>query len=119
MQKMLRLHLFHAYPVGGLIPVAQDQTAKQLTLRTRQSIFTPRPVVVQAFFAEASSSPLEALGTAGAGAFVGYLIADLFSGLLHWSLDNYGGRSTPVFGAIIDSFQGHHGETAGGVERLG
>lgn len=45
---------------------------------------------------------------------MGYLIADLFSGLLHWSLDNYGGRSTPVFGAIIDSFQGHHGEAEGG-----
>lgn len=52
---------------------------------------------------------MEAFGTAAAGAFVGYLIADLWSGLLHWSLDNYGSGKTPAFGAIIESFQGHHG----------
>ncbi|CAN0418279.1 unnamed protein product [Hapterophycus canaliculatus] len=63
--------------------------------------------LLQAFLAV--GSPVEALGTAAAGAFVGYLIADLWSGLLHWSLDNYGSGETPAFGAIIESFQGHHG----------
>ncbi|CAM9326467.1 unnamed protein product [Ectocarpus sp. 12 AP-2014] len=54
------------------------------------------------------TSPLEALWTA-AGAFVGYTIADLVSGVFHWSVDNYGDGSTPVFGAVIEAFQGHHG----------
>lgn len=57
------------------------------------------------------TTPLEALWTA-AGAFVGYLIADLVSGVFHWSVDNYGDGRTPVFGAVIEAFQGHHGEPA-------
>lgn len=55
------------------------------------------------------TTPTEALCTA-AGAFVGYLIADLVSGVFHWSVDNYGDGRTPVFGAVIEAFQGHHGE---------
>ena len=55
------------------------------------------------------TTPTEALWTA-AGAFVGYLIADLVSGVFHWSVDNYGDGRTPVFGAVIEAFQGHHGE---------
>lgn len=55
------------------------------------------------------TTPLEALWTA-AGAFIGYLIADLVSGVFHWSVDNYGDGRTPVFGAVIEAFQGHHGE---------
>lgn len=57
------------------------------------------------------TTPAEALWTA-AGAFVGYLIADLVSGVFHWSVDNYGDGRTPVFGAVIEAFQGHHGEPA-------
>lgn len=41
-------------------------------------------------------------------AFVGYALADLGSGVYHWGIDNYGGAETPVFGAQIDAFQGHH-----------
>lgn len=55
------------------------------------------------------ASPVEALWTA-AGAFVGYVVADLVSGVFHWSVDNYGDGSTPVFGGVIEAFQGHHGE---------
>lgn len=40
--------------------------------------------------------------------FVGYLFADLGSGVYHWGIDNYGGASTPIFGSQIDAFQGHH-----------
>jgi len=36
------------------------------------------------------------------------LFADFFSGVFHWSVDNYGNLKTPVFGSIIHSFQGHH-----------
>ncbi|WOG90550.1 hypothetical protein DCAR_0309794 [Daucus carota subsp. sativus] len=40
--------------------------------------------------------------------FLGYLIADLASGVYHWGIDNYGNASTPMFGPQIDAFQGHH-----------
>ncbi|XP_020103086.1 fatty acid desaturase 4, chloroplastic isoform X1 [Ananas comosus] len=42
------------------------------------------------------------------GAVLGYLLADLGTGVYHWAIDNYGGPSTPVFGAQIEGFQGHH-----------
>ncbi|XP_010533383.1 PREDICTED: fatty acid desaturase 4, chloroplastic-like [Tarenaya hassleriana] len=40
--------------------------------------------------------------------YVGYILADLGSGVYHWGIDNYGDGSTPVFGAQIEAFQGHH-----------
>lgn len=39
---------------------------------------------------------------------VGYILADLGSGVYHWGIDNYGNASTPFFGTQIDAFQGHH-----------
>uniref|UniRef100_A0A0G4GQ94 Lipid desaturase domain-containing protein n=1 Tax=Chromera velia CCMP2878 TaxID=1169474 RepID=A0A0G4GQ94_9ALVE len=43
---------------------------------------------------------------------LGFLCAlvfgDFFSGLFHWVADNYGNGSTPVFGGVIEGFQGHH-----------
>ncbi|KAK4398508.1 Fatty acid desaturase 4, chloroplastic [Sesamum angolense] len=39
---------------------------------------------------------------------VGYVLADLGSGIYHWGIDNYGGAETPVFGGQIEAFQGHH-----------
>jgi len=36
------------------------------------------------------------------------LFADFFSGIFHWSVDNYGDINTPIMGSIIHSFQGHH-----------
>ena len=37
-----------------------------------------------------------------------WVIADLGSGVLHWSVDNYGNGRTPIMGNIIAAFQGHH-----------
>lgn len=37
-----------------------------------------------------------------------WIIADFGSGVLHWSVDNYGNGKTPVMGGIIAAFQGHH-----------
>jgi ubiquitin-conjugating enzyme E2 variant len=37
-----------------------------------------------------------------------WVLADLGSGVLHWSVDNYGNGRTPVLGGIIAAFQGHH-----------
>ncbi|XVF03904.1 hypothetical protein REPUB_Repub05bG0033600 [Reevesia pubescens] len=39
--------------------------------------------------------------------YVGYILADLLSGVYHWSVDNYGDASTPIFGSQIEAFQGH------------
>ncbi|XP_015080635.1 fatty acid desaturase 4, chloroplastic [Solanum pennellii] len=39
---------------------------------------------------------------------IGYIVADLASGIYHWGIDNYGNAESPVFGAQIDAFQGHH-----------
>ncbi|KAK3027970.1 hypothetical protein RJ639_039437 [Escallonia herrerae] len=39
---------------------------------------------------------------------VGYVLADLGSGVYHWGIDNYGSAETPVFGPQIEAFQGHH-----------
>eukprot|EP00587_Corethron_hystrix_P009409 CAMPEP_0113318542 /NCGR_PEP_ID=MMETSP0010_2-20120614/13073_1 /TAXON_ID=216773 ORGANISM="Corethron hystrix, Strain 308" /NCGR_SAMPLE_ID=MMETSP0010_2 /ASSEMBLY_ACC=CAM_ASM_000155 /LENGTH=371 /DNA_ID=CAMNT_0000175873 /DNA_START=194 /DNA_END=1309 /DNA_ORIENTATION=+ /assembly_acc=CAM_ASM_000155 len=41
-------------------------------------------------------------------AVASYISADLGSGVLHWSVDNYGNGRTPIFGSIIAAFQGHH-----------
>jgi uncharacterized membrane protein YbaN (DUF454 family) len=37
-----------------------------------------------------------------------WAFADFGSGVLHWSVDNYGNGRTPVMGGIIAAFQGHH-----------
>ena len=37
-----------------------------------------------------------------------WVLADFGSGVLHWSVDNYGNGKTPVMGGIIAAFQGHH-----------
>ncbi|KAK6946882.1 Lipid desaturase domain [Dillenia turbinata] len=39
---------------------------------------------------------------------VGYVLADLGSGVYHWGIDNYGSAKTPIFGSQIEAFQGHH-----------
>ncbi|KAL5804135.1 hypothetical protein ACOSQ3_030935 [Xanthoceras sorbifolium] len=40
--------------------------------------------------------------------YIGYILADLGSGVYHWGIDNYGDASTPIFGSQIEAFQGHH-----------
>jgi ubiquitin-conjugating enzyme E2 variant len=37
-----------------------------------------------------------------------WIIADLGSGVLHFSVDNYGNGRTPIMGGLIAAFQGHH-----------
>lgn len=41
-------------------------------------------------------------------ALFSFTLADLGSGVLHWSVDNYGNGKTPVMGGLIAAFQGHH-----------
>ncbi|CAH2077822.1 unnamed protein product [Thlaspi arvense] len=40
--------------------------------------------------------------------FVGYILADLVSGVYHWASDNYGDESTPLVGTLIEDSQSHH-----------
>uniref|UniRef100_A0A0D6QUI5 Lipid desaturase domain-containing protein n=1 Tax=Araucaria cunninghamii TaxID=56994 RepID=A0A0D6QUI5_ARACU len=40
--------------------------------------------------------------------YLGYVFADLGTGIYHWGIDNYGDASTRIFGSQIDAFQGHH-----------
>ena len=35
----------------------------------------------------------------------GLVFSDLFSGIFHWSVDNYGNAKTPVLGGVIEAFQ--------------
>jgi hypothetical protein len=37
-----------------------------------------------------------------------WVLADFGSGVLHFSVDNYGNGRTPIMGGIIAAFQGHH-----------
>jgi ubiquitin-conjugating enzyme E2 variant len=62
-----------------------------------------------------SASLVAAGGSAGgsaaeslAAALAAYSLADLATGFYHWFVDNYGDADTPVFGAQIAAFQGHH-----------
>ncbi|KAL0302048.1 UNVERIFIED_CONTAM: Fatty acid desaturase 4, chloroplastic [Sesamum radiatum] len=41
-------------------------------------------------------------------ALIGYVAADLVTGIYHWAIDNYGGAETPVFGSQIEAFLSHH-----------
>ena len=38
----------------------------------------------------------------------GYVLADLFTGLLHWFFDTWGSPETPVLGQVIAPFRQHH-----------
>lgn len=36
------------------------------------------------------------------------VLGDFGTGVFHWSVDNYGGIKTPIFGSVCVAFQGHH-----------
>ncbi|GBG00164.1 fatty acid desaturase chloroplastic [Raphidocelis subcapitata] len=46
--------------------------------------------------------------SAASAVLAAYVLSDLGTGVYHWSVDNYGDGSTPVFGRQIAAFQGHH-----------
>jgi len=50
---------------------------------------------------------VEAAALAATAAF-SLVFSDFFSGVFHWSVDNYGDGSTPLLGGVIAAFQGHH-----------
>eukprot|EP00879_Flechtneria_rotunda_P002117 GHRR01002299.1.p1 GENE.GHRR01002299.1~~GHRR01002299.1.p1 ORF type:complete len:349 (+),score=120.99 GHRR01002299.1:1255-2301(+) len=46
--------------------------------------------------------------TALGALFAAYVLSDLGTAVYHWGVDNYGDKSTPMFGRQIAAFQGHH-----------
>lgn len=40
--------------------------------------------------------------------FIGIIIADLISGLIHWLEDEYGNADWPIVGSIFEANQNHH-----------
>jgi plasmanylethanolamine desaturase len=42
--------------------------------------------------------------------FGGLCLADLISGLVHWSADTYGQPTTPIFGGFVRTFREHHAD---------
>lgn len=58
-----------------------------------------------------ATAPLDTTATIALGValFVGVLLADLFSGLVHWIFDRFGTEETPFFGPnFIKAFRFHH-----------
>lgn len=46
-------------------------------------------------------------------AFLGVLLADFISGLVHWAADTYGDEKVPWFGAFVRTFREHHTDPTG------
>ncbi|OEL18576.1 Fatty acid desaturase 4, chloroplastic [Dichanthelium oligosanthes] len=65
-------------------------------------------LVTSARLVAASGSASTDMLAAAVAAFAGYSLADLTTGVYHWSIDNYGDAETPVFGAQIVAFLDHH-----------
>jgi plasmanylethanolamine desaturase len=49
---------------------------------------------------------------AGLCGFAGLCLADLMSGIVHWSADTYGNPKMPVFGGFVRTFREHHADQA-------
>ncbi|KAL7556367.1 hypothetical protein ACA910_006293 [Epithemia clementina (nom. ined.)] len=63
---------------------------------------------IQSMIVMAQGNIALAAGQAFVLTFVSWVLADFGSGVLHWSVDNYGNGKTPIMGSIIAAFQGHH-----------
>jgi ubiquitin-conjugating enzyme E2 variant len=63
--------------------------------------------VASSYVAKGGATPMDIAVLAAASAF-SLVFSDFFSGVFHWSVDNYGSGKTPVLGAVIEAFQGHH-----------
>lgn len=63
--------------------------------------------VASAYVAKGTFTATDGVELAATLAF-SLVFSDFFSGVFHWSVDNYGNKHTPVLGAVIEAFQGHH-----------
>ena len=102
-------------PKGKVAQVVVE--GDSLETQLYQQVMVYATLTAQAVFAAASLHDMYALSSFPlvvttmqtlALLSLSYLLADFGSGVLHWSVDNYGNGRTPVFGSIISAFQGHH-----------
>ena len=63
---------------------------------------------IHALFAQTDGNVVATATIALATIVSSWIAADFGSGVLHWSVDNYGNGRTPIMGNIIAAFQGHH-----------
>jgi ubiquitin-conjugating enzyme E2 variant len=68
-------------------------------------------VVLTAVFA-VRALPEGGLWLAALAGFAGLCLADLLSGLVHWSADTYGSPTMPIFGGFVRTFREHHADQA-------
>lgn len=61
-------------------------------------------------FAAARAMPSDGWWLAALCCFGGLCLADLISGLVHWSADTYGNPQMPVFGGFVRTFREHHAD---------
>ena len=54
--------------------------------------------------------PAAAHGSALLSACAGLCLADLISGVVHWSADSYGHARMPIFGGSVRTFREHHAD---------
>jgi len=68
--------------------------------------------ILQTHSMDGTSTPMMAIGLTFLQTLLitltSWTVADFGSGVLHWSVDNYGNGRTPVVGGLIAAFQGHH-----------
>ncbi|RYZ08630.1 MAG: carotenoid synthesis regulator CarF [Myxococcales bacterium] len=58
------------------------------------------------------ASPEGGIWFAALACFAGLCLADLMSGLVHWSADTYGSPTMPIFGGFVRTFREHHADQA-------
>jgi len=87
----------------GRLPVDAEMRASH-TDRSIVAIFS----LTSLFLMASSTLHADSLLGASASLLGGFVAADAVSGIFHWSVDNYGTDNHPVFGSVIDAFQGHH-----------
>jgi hypothetical protein len=63
---------------------------------------------ISSIYADCNGNPLVVATVVASLMFSSWFLADLGSGVFHWSVDNYGNGNTPLLGSIIAAFQGHH-----------
>lgn len=91
---------------GDSIETQPYQVAMVITTFTTQLSFIATSI--NEMYAIGGSDMISTLLQSLAIVFSSWVMADFGTGVLHWSVDNYGNGRTPIMGSIIAAFQGHH-----------
>ena len=103
--------------LGPAVLSSEDEASLQTTASQRGICMTwlvlqaglwAKALAAPGSLATIAATPVLSLAHAAALCVAAWAAADLFVGIFHWSVDNYGDEATPVMGATIAAFQGHH-----------